>query len=114
MEDLILEIKKFASERDWNQFHAPKNLAMALSVEVAEIVEEFQWLTEEESKNLGPDKLARIRKEIADVMIFLANLANQLGIDPIEAAKAKIEINDKKYPAELSRGKALKYTEYQK
>jgi dCTP diphosphatase len=105
-------IRAFIEERDWEQFHSPKNLAMALSVEVAEILEHFQWLTQEESRNLPPEKLAEVREEIGDVMIYLTELAEKLGIDPLEAAKAKLEINSKKYPAALVRGKADKYTEY--
>src|SRR5215211_9247938 len=106
-------ISAFIEERDWERFHSPKNLAMALSVEVAEVVEHFQWLTEEQSKDLAPEKLAEIREEIGDVMIYLTELADKLGIDPVEAAKAKLEINRQKYPAELVRGKASKYTEYE-
>ena len=113
MEDLRSAINAFIQERDWEQFHSPKNLAMALSVEVAEIVEHFQWLTEEDSKNLPPGKLAEVREEIGDVMIYLTELADKLGIDPVEAAKAKMRINGQKYPAELVKGKASKYTEYQ-
>jgi dCTP diphosphatase len=105
-------ISTFIQERDWEQFHSPKNLAMALSVEVAEIVEHFQWLTEEQSQNLPAEKLAEIREEIGDVMIYLTELADKLGIDPVEAAKAKVAINGQKYPAELVKGKASKYTEY--
>ena len=112
MEDLRNAISAFISERDWEQFHSPKNLAMALSVEVAEVVEHFQWLTEEDSKNLPPEKLAEVREEIGDVMIYLTELADKLGIDPLEAAKAKMMINGQKYPAELVKGKASKYTEY--
>ena len=112
MEDLRSAISAFIQERDWEQFHSPKNLAMALSVEVAEIVEHFQWLTEEDSKNLPPEKLAEVREEIGDVMIYLTELADKLGIDPVEAAKAKMRINGQKYPAELVKGKASKYTEY--
>jgi NTP pyrophosphatase (non-canonical NTP hydrolase) len=114
MKDLIRELRKFAAERDWEQFHSPKNLAMALVVESAEIVEHFQWLTEKQSKNLPPDKLEEIKEEIADVMIFLTNLADKLGIDLLEAAKEKIEKNKKNYPAAKVRGKALKYTEYKR
>ncbi len=106
-------IKAFIEERDWEQFHSPKNLAMALSVEASEIVELFQWLTEEQSKNLPPEKLAEVREEIGDVMIYLTELADKLGVDPLEAAKAKLEINQRKYPAELVKGKASKYTEYE-
>ncbi len=112
MEDLRAAIGAFITERDWEQFHSPKNLAMALSVEVAEIAEHFQWLTEEQSHNLPPEKLTEIREEIGDVMIYLVELADKLGIDPVEAARAKVAINGQKYPAELVKGKASKYTEY--
>ena len=112
MKDLRDAIRAFIVERDWEQFHSPKNLAMALSVEVAEIIEHFQWLTQEESRNLPPEKLAEVGEEIGDVMIYLTELAEKLGIDPVEAAKAKLEINGKRYPASLARGKAAKYTEY--
>jgi dCTP diphosphatase len=112
LEDLRSAISAFIQERDWEQFHSPKNLAMALSVEVAEIVEHFQWLTEEQSQNLPPEKLAEVKEEIGDVMIYLTELADKLGIDPVEAAEAKLEINKRKYPADLVRGKASKYTEY--
>jgi dCTP diphosphatase len=113
LEDLRSAIRAFIRERDWEQFHSPKNLGMALSVEVAEIVEHFQWLTEEESKKPPPKKLAELREEIGDVMIYLLELADGLGIDLVEAAKAKVEINGRKYPAGLVKGKASKYTEYQ-
>ncbi len=89
MEDLRTVIGTFNAERDWEQFHSPKNLAMALSVEASEIVEHFQWLTEEQSRNLTPDKLAEIREEIGDVMIYLTELADKLGIDPVEAARQR-------------------------
>ena len=113
MNNLRDTIRAFIEERDWEQFHSPKNLAMALSVEVAEVVEHFQWLTEEQSKNLPPEKLAELREEIGDVMIYLTELAEKLGIDPVEAAKAKLEINKQKYPADLVKGRASKYTEYE-
>src|ERR687893_461681 len=113
MNELRNAIRGFIEERDWEQFHSPKNLAMALSVEVAEIVEHFQWLTEEQSRKLPPEKLAEVREEIGDVMIYLTELADKLGIDPVEAAKAKVAINRQKYPAELVKGKAAKYTEYE-
>jgi NTP pyrophosphatase (non-canonical NTP hydrolase) len=111
MKELVIELRKFAEERDWAQFHSPKNLAMALSVEVAEIVEIFQWLTQEESRNLTPEKLEKVQQEIADVMIFLTNLADKLGIDPLAAAKEKIEKNRIKYPVERAKGTAKKYTQ---
>jgi dCTP diphosphatase len=113
VEDLRNAIRAFIDQRDWEQFHSPKNLAMALSVEVSEIVEHFQWLTEEQSRKLPPKKLAEVREELGDVMIYLTELADKLGIDPVEAAKAKVEINRQKYPADLVKGKASKYTEYQ-
>jgi NTP pyrophosphatase (non-canonical NTP hydrolase) len=113
LEDLRNAIGDFNRQRDWKQFHSPKNLAMALSVEVSEVVEHFQWLTEEQSKNLPPEKLAELREEIGDVMIYLTELAEKLGIDPVEAAKAKLEINQQKYPVELVKGRASKYTEYE-
>ncbi len=111
MKELSEKIRAFARDRDWEQFHSPKNLAMALSVEVAEVVEHFQWLTQEESRRLDPARLEEIRQEIGDVMIYLVRLADQLGIDPLEAADEKIQINEKKYPVEKSRGLAAKYTE---
>ena len=112
MKELVSQLRRFAAERDWEQFHSPKNLAMALSVEVAEIVEIFQWLTEDQSRRLDGEKLDKVKEEIADVMIFLTNLADKLGIDPLDAAKEKIEKNRKKYPANIVKGKAHKYTEY--
>jgi len=112
MKGLIRELRKFARERDWEQFHSPKNLSMALSVEVAEVVEHFQWLTEEESNRLSPDKLSKIKEEIGDVLLYLVNLSDKLGIDPLEAAKEKLEKNNLKYPAEKVKGKSSKYSEY--
>ena len=110
MRELLKRIREFNNERDWDQFHTPKNLAMALSVEVAEIVEHFQWMAEEQSKTLKVDKLKELKDEIGDVMIYLVNLSDKLEIDPIKAAKEKIEKNRKNYPAKLAKGKAIKYT----
>jgi dCTP diphosphatase len=112
VEELRSKVTAFIDERDWEQFHSPKNLAMSLSVEVAEVVEHFQWLTEEQSRNLPPEKLAEVREEIGDVMIYLTELADKLGVDPVEAAQSNLDINRQKYPAELVKGKASKYTEY--
>ena len=112
MKELIEDIRKFAHERDWDQFHSPKNLAMALSVEVAEIVEHFQWLTQAESDKLDPAKLIEIKEEIADVMIYLTRLADRLGINPVQAAKEKMKLNEKKYPIAKAKGNATKYTDY--
>jgi NTP pyrophosphatase (non-canonical NTP hydrolase) len=105
VQELIKKIKVFRQERDWDQYHSPKNLVMALSVEVAELVEHFQWLTEEESRNLPADKLAQVRDEIGDILIYLTNLAEKLCIDPVQAAHDKIEKNRIKYPAEIVKGK---------
>ena len=111
MKELTKKIRAFAQNRDWDQFHSPKNLAMALSVEVSEVVEHFQWLTQEESNRLEAEKLKQIREEIGDVMIYLARLADRLGIDPVQAAEEKMQINEKKYPVEKAKGRAAKYTE---
>ena len=85
---------------------------MALAVEVAEILEHFQWLTEEQSRAVDPEKLAKLKDEIGDVLIYLVRLADELGIDPLEAANEKLEKNEAKYPADKVKGKALKYNEY--
>ena len=111
MEDLKKQIKKFIQARDWEQYHAPKNLAMALSVEAAEIVEIFQWKEGEQS--LTPDELEGLRQEIGDVLVYLLELANKYEIDIIQAAKDKVALNETKYPADIVKGKAWKYTEYQ-
>ncbi|MCX5787383.1 MAG: nucleotide pyrophosphohydrolase [Elusimicrobia bacterium] len=101
----------FARERDWEQFHSPKNLAMALSVEASELVEIFQWLTEEQSKRLPPEKVQHLREELADTFIFLLKLADHYKVDLIEAAHQKLEKNAKKYPVEKAKGSAKKYDE---
>ncbi|MDQ7840851.1 MAG: nucleotide pyrophosphohydrolase [bacterium] len=111
MEELIRKLREFAAERDWEQFHSPKNLSMALAVEVAEIIEHFQWLTQEESRSVDPEVLERVREEIGDVQIYLARLADQLGISPLEAALEKLEINRRKYPPDKARGRATKSTD---
>ena len=104
-------IREFADARDWNQFHSPKNLSMALSVEVAEIVEHFQWLTEEQSKNLPQNKLDEVEAELADTFIYLIRMADKLDIDLLSATINKIAVNEQKYPVEKARGNAKKYTE---
>ena len=109
---LKLNLREFADVRDWNQFHSPKNLSMALSVEVAELVEHFQWLTEEQSRNLPQDKLGEVSSELADTLLYLVRLADKLEIDLMKAALNKIELNGKKYPVDQSRGNAKKYTEF--
>lgn len=111
LEALAAELRNFATERDWDQFHSPKNLVMALSVEVSELIEHFQWLTEEQSSTLPPKKLQQVREEIGDVLIYLTRLADKLGVDMLEAAAKKLEVNRAKYPADKVRGSAKKYTE---
>jgi len=112
MEKLILDLRNFAKKRDWDQFHSPKNLTMALIVEVAEILEHFQWAKEEDSYRLSAKKMREVREEIGDSMIYLVRLSDKLGIDPIQAAKDKLKKNKKKYPVKLVKGKSKKYTEY--
>lgn len=107
-------LREFSQKRDWDQFHSPKNLSMALSVEVAEIVEHFQWLTEEQSSNLSQNKLEKVKTELADSMIYLICLADKLDIDLLDAALNKIEVNERKYPVDKVKGNANKYTEYDK
>lgn len=110
---LLRAVGKFAHERDWDQFHSPKNLAMALTVEAAELQECFQWLTEEQSRSLDERQLAAIAEEIADVQLYLIQLAGKLGIDIESACRAKISRNAEKYPADRARGRSEKYTHYE-
>ena len=109
---LTRKIREFVDERDWEQFHSPKNLAMAMVVEAAELVEIFQWMSEEDSRNLTAQQKQRAEEEIADVMNYLIRISDQLNIDLIKAAESKIELNARKYPAGLVRGKSKKYSEY--
>ena len=109
LQDLRDEILKFSEEREWEKFHSPKNLAMATAAEAGELLEVFQWLTEEESRHLDAEKMMNASDEIADVLICLVNLAARLGIDPLVAAKTKMQKNLAKYPVEKSRGRAVKY-----
>jgi NTP pyrophosphatase (non-canonical NTP hydrolase) len=105
-------LRQFAAERDWDQFHSPKNLAMALAVEAAELLERFQWVTEEDSKRLPPAELAAVREEMADVLNYLVRLADKLDVNLLEAAREKIALNAQKYPVDKSRGSAKKYSEF--
>jgi len=102
-------LAQFVAERDWDQFHTPKNLAMALIVEAAELVEHFQWLTPEQSRDLPAAQRAEVELEIADVLLFLLRLCDKLQIDPVDAANRKLELNAAKYPIDKSRGRAAKY-----
>lgn len=99
LQSLTLALRDFARDRHWEPFHSPKNLAAALSVEAAELLEHFQWLTEAQSRELPADKRAEVGTEIADVLLYLLQLADQLGIDPVEAARSKMVANARKYPA---------------
>ena len=115
-EDRLTELQRrvsaFAAARDWDQFHSPKNLAMALSVEASELLEEFQWLTEEQSRSLDAERRERVRLEMADVLIYLLRLAGKLDVDLLRAATDKLALNELKYPADRVRGDARKYTDY--
>ena len=113
LDDIRLRARAYAAERDWDQFHTPKNLTMALSVEAAELMEHFQWLREEQSSALPDEKLAEVADEIADVQVYLVMLADKLGIDILQAVDSKMTKNAAKYPADKVRGSAKKYTEYE-
>ncbi|MFF7729105.1 nucleotide pyrophosphohydrolase [Streptomyces sp. NPDC008001] len=109
---LQAQLADFAKERDWEQFHTPENLVMALAGEAGELLEVFQWLTPEESDDVmrEPDRARAVREEMADVFVYLLRLADVLGIDVAQALKDKIETNRHRYPAHLARGRADKYT----
>jgi NTP pyrophosphatase (non-canonical NTP hydrolase) len=112
LDDLQLRVRQFAAERDWEQFHTPKNLAMALVAEAGELAAEFQWLTAAQSAAPDAGQLGRIRAESADVLIYLLRLADELGFDLLAAAADKIETNERRYPLDRVRGSSKKYTEY--
>jgi dCTP diphosphatase len=109
LETLRARLREFVAERDWDQFHNPKNLVMALVAEAGELAEHFQWLTPEDSAQLPPQTRAEVELEIADVLLFLLRLCDKLDVDPLVAGLKKLELNAKKYPVEKSRGKATKY-----
>jgi len=106
------QLRIFAKVRDWDKFHSPKNLSMALMVEVAELIEHFQWLTEEQSGNLDANQKSAVSEELADILLYLVRLSDKLGVDLSEAATQKIKKNALKYPEEKVRGSAKKYSEY--
>lgn len=112
LESLRQRLAKFASDRDWDQFHSPKNLSMALIAETAELIEHFQWLSEEDSNNLPPEKKQEVAMELADIFIFLIRIADRLGIDLADSAWQKIEINEGRYPVEKAKGSARRASEY--
>ncbi len=111
IEKIREKLAAFARERDWDQFRSPKNLTMGLAAEAAELLEIFQWLTEEQSREIihNDRDMALVREEIADVFIYLVRLADKLGVDIEKEVNEKMKINEKKYPIELSKGNATKY-----
>ena len=109
LRDLRDELRAFAAARDWDQFHSPRNLATALAVEAAELLEPFQWLTEEQGRALPPETRAAVEEEMADVLLYLVRLADKLDVDLAAAARAKIARNGEKYPVEKARGSSRKY-----
>ncbi len=115
MSDPLLELRAalrvFAAERDWDQFHSPRNLATALAVEAAELLEPFQWRSDEQAASLTPETRAAVEQEMADVLLYLVRLADKLDVDLVAAARAKIVKNGEKYPVEKARGSSRKYTE---
>ena len=110
-ESLIATLRQFSQDRDWEQFHSPKNLACALAVEAGELLEHFQWLPEEKSCDLPAEKMAQVSAELADVFLYLLQLSDKLGVDLVNAAEQKIAANAAKYPVDRSRGNSKKYTE---
>lgn len=112
LDRLTRQLAEFAAERDWDQFHSPKNLTMALAIEAGELMEHFQWLSESASAELDPATRAAVREEVADVLLYLLRLCDRLGIDPIAAADDKLKLNAAKYPADRVRGRSDKYTKY--
>lgn len=111
LQSLTQALRDFAKEREWEQFHSPKNLASALTVEASELLEHFQWLTEEQSRNLPSEKRAEVAAEAADVLLYLLQLCDKLQIDLVEAARTKVAVNAEKYPVERALGSSKKYTE---
>lgn len=113
LQDLRMRLREFARERDWEQFHSPKNLAAALIVEAGELLEHFQWLTERQSEELPPKTRALVAEELADVLLYLVRLADRVDIDLAEAAAHKLRRNAEKYPADKVRASAKKYSDYE-
>ncbi len=113
LQELRSRIDAFVKERDWEQFHTPKNLAMAMIVEAAEVVEHFQWDSAQESATLTEQRKTEIGHELADTLVYLLRIADVCGIDLIAAANAKIALNAQKYPVEKARGSNAKYTSYE-
>ncbi len=112
LQELRTRLRRFSAERDWDKFHSPKNLSMGLIAEAAEVLEHFQWLTEEQSAHLPPEKIKEVELELADVLVYVVRLADKLGIDLADATLRKISISEKKYPKDMVFGSSKKYTEY--
>jgi NTP pyrophosphatase (non-canonical NTP hydrolase) len=112
LDDLNRKLLAFARERDWEQFHSPKNLAMALAGECGELLEHFQWLTEDQSASLDADKKLKVGREMADILIYLIRLSERLDVDLVAAAYEKIAVNEARYPVEKVRGDARRADEY--
>ncbi|WP_456403639.1 nucleotide pyrophosphohydrolase [Thiolapillus sp.] len=112
LQELSDRLLRFAQERDWEQFHSPKNLSMALAGETGELLEHFQWLTPEQCENLDAEKKEAVALEMADIFIYLVRLAERLDINLMDAAWQKIAINEKRYPAEQVKGDARRAEEY--
>ena len=112
IQQLMLALRKFAQDRDWEQFHSPKNLSMALSVEAAELLEHFQWMPDQESYALGEAKQQLVSYELADIFIYLLRLCDQLNVDLATVTKHKMEINEQRYPVDKVKGSSKKYSEY--
>ncbi len=112
LDEIKNKLRQFALARDWDQFHSPKNLSMALAVEASELLERFQWLSEEQSNNLSVEQRKAVEEEMADVFLYLLRLADKLNINLLSAADDKISMNELKYPAEKVKGSSKKYTEY--
>ena len=112
LDDLRDRLRRFAAARDWDQFHSPKNLAMALIAEAAELVEHFQWLTEAQSAALTPEKRVEVADELADVLVYVVRIADKLDVDLLAAVADKLRRNEAKYPVSRVKGSAKKYTEY--
>ena len=113
LNQLRMRVNTFVEDRDWAQFHSPKNLAMAMIVEAGEVVEHFQWMTEQESRNLNAETRERVGQELSDTFVYLLRIAEVCGIDLIAAANKKIDLNAEKYPVEKCKGSNAKYTDYQ-
>lgn len=113
IEELKEKVREFVREREWRQFHSPKNLSMSLAIEAAELMEMFQWLTTEQSQQLSTSDRRRVREELADIVLYVLDMCDTLNIDLSGAVKDKLAVNARKYPVGLTRGKAQKWTHYE-